>query len=87
MDYSKYHFQFEEKYLRSIAYPDLVKHARLHKDFDFLVYQYYRDVCDGKIVLNTELIGVIKNWLLNHILVEDKKYSQHASADKQSSLE
>ena len=74
LDYSRYHFEFEEEYLYSIGYSDIVKHARLHKDFDNLIYQYYRQVCDGEIVLNTELLKVIKSWLLNHILVEDKKY-------------
>ena len=79
LDYSRYHFEFEEEYLYSIGYSDIVKHARLHKDFDTLIYQYYRKVCDGDTVLNTELLKVIKSWLLNHILVEDKKYSQFAN--------
>jgi hemerythrin len=74
LDYSRYHFEFEEEYLYSIGYFEIEKHAKLHKEFDTLIYQYYREICDGTLVLNTELLSVIKIWLLNHILVEDKKY-------------
>jgi hemerythrin-like metal-binding protein len=83
VDFTRYHFKFEEEYLNSIGYPDIVKHARLHKDFDTLIYQYYREDLDGGFVLETELLKVIKNWLMNHILVEDKKYSQFASDHSQ----
>ena len=83
LDYSRYHFKFEEEYLHSIAYTDIVKHARRHKDFDTLIYQSYRAVCDGEAVLNTELLSMIKSWLLNHILVEDRKYSQFISNHKE----
>ena len=75
LNYTRYHFKFEEEYIDAIDFPGAVKHTRLHKDFDALIYQYYRDVRDGDLVLNSELLKVIRSWLLNHILVEDKEYS------------
>ncbi len=73
-DYSRYHFNFEEEYMRTINYPDLYIHKRMHKDFDNQIYTYGRDMQEGKIVLDTEIIKLIKDWLLYHILNEDKKY-------------
>ena len=41
-DYANYHFKFEEDYMRAIDYPEQVKHRRLHKDFDNLIFNYKR---------------------------------------------
>ncbi len=75
LDYAKFHFDFEEKYMRQIDFPDLIPHRRLHRDFDTQIYQYYREAKNGHIVLNTTIIKIIKNWLLQHIMVEDQKYN------------
>ena len=76
LDYAKYHFKFEEDFMRSIGYPARASHARLHRECDALIYQAYMDILDGNAVLNEELLLMIKEWLQNHILVEDKKYGQ-----------
>jgi len=83
LDYTRYHFTFEEELLSKMGYPGIVGHVRLHNAFNDRIYQSYRDVCAGRIVLNAELLKMIKTWLLNHILVEDKKYSMFASDHKQ----
>lgn len=75
LDYARYHFSFEEEYMRKINYPNLIEHHRIHKDFDNLIYTYYRDKQEGKVVLGTEIIRILKNWLLGHITKEDKKYA------------
>lgn len=74
-EYSKAHFSFEEKYLEELGYPERQAHHRLHKDFDNEIYGYLREVENGGIVLNTTIISRLKNWLVGHILIEDKKYS------------
>jgi hemerythrin-like metal-binding protein len=74
-EYAKHHFSYEEEYMRKIDYPDVVAHRRNHKDFESLIYSYNRDIQEGKIVLNTKIIKLIRNWLLEHITVEDKKYA------------
>lgn len=74
LDYARYHFSFEEEYMQKINYPDLVDHRRIHKNFDNEIYSYYRAMLDGQLVLNTTIIKLIRNWLVDHILHEDKKY-------------
>ena len=74
-DYTEYHFKFEEQYLAKLDYPGLIQHRRLHKDFDSYVYSLSRDIRSGELILNTTIIKTLKNWLLEHILKEDKKYA------------
>jgi hemerythrin len=74
LEYARYHFKFEEDYLKRIDYPGLVEHRRLHKDFDTRAYASYREILAGQVVLNSEILKVMKNWLLEHILHEDQKY-------------
>jgi hemerythrin len=73
-DYANYHFRQEEQYLQEINYPDLVAHKRLHTDFDDQLYGYNKNLRNGKLVLNSEVIAILKKWLQHHILHEDQKY-------------
>lgn len=73
-DYANYHFRQEEQYLQEINYPDLVVHKRLHTDFADQLYGYGRQLRNGQLVLNSELVSILKNWLQHHILHEDQKY-------------
>ncbi|MBU0664085.1 MAG: bacteriohemerythrin [Proteobacteria bacterium] len=73
-EYVNSHFRAEEQYMKEINYPDLVVHKRLHTDFDDYLYSYQRKVRSGELVLNSELMSILKEWLLNHILHEDQKY-------------
>ena len=83
VDYAKYHFAFEEDYMKLVGFPTIVEHCRLHKDFDNLIYNYNQEVTENRgLVLNTEILKVLKKWLLNHILVEDKKYSEFVQTKK-----
>lgn len=78
-DYANYHFRQEEQYLKEINYPALVAHRRLHTDFDDQLYNYGRQLRNGQLVLNSELVSILKNWLLNHIMQEDQKYCTFVS--------
>ena len=73
-EYANYHFRAEEQYMKEINYPDVVAHRRLHTDFDDYLYSYKRKVQSGELVLNSELMSILKKWLLNHIMQEDQKY-------------
>lgn len=79
-DYANYHFTFEEEFMKSINYPHIVEHKRLHTNFDSQIYDLNRDVREGRVVLNTQLIKTMKNWIVDHILVADKKYVEYYSS-------
>jgi len=75
-DYTKYHSDFEEEYMRKFSYPGLMEHIKLHKNLDNQIYdEYSRDISEGGMVLSSDIKKIIKKWLLDHILNEDKRYS------------
>ncbi len=81
-EYADHHFSSEEKYMQDISFPDLADHQKIHESFAKLINQYQDGLRSGQLILNTEIISVIKRWLLHHILTEDKKYCQFADSRK-----
>ena len=76
-DYAQYHFKYEEEFMKTMNFPHIVEHKRLHKDFDTQIYELNRDIREGRAVLNTQLIKMMKNWIEDHILNSDKKYIEY----------
>ncbi|MCK5097064.1 MAG: hemerythrin family protein [Desulfobacteraceae bacterium] len=74
IEYGKYHFSFEEKFMEEIRFSGIDEHKKIHEAFtkklDLLALEMQNEV----LVLNSEVIKVIENWLVDHILVEDQKY-------------
>lgn len=85
LDFSSIHFKDEEEIMKSCNYPNLVEHYRMHKDFHQKVYDLYREVLDGKYVLDSELISMLRNWFLGHTQNEDRKAFQYSSQSEKSS--
>ncbi|MBP9866109.1 MAG: hemerythrin family protein [Candidatus Omnitrophica bacterium] len=75
LDYTKYHFETEERYFEEFKYPDAEahkeQHAKLIKETLALKDQY----AEGSLGVNLELIDFLTHWLQRHILLHDKKYA------------
>lgn len=74
-EYTRHHFSFEEEYMKKINYPDRANHWRKHKEFDQLIYEYIKNLQEGKVVLICDIFQILTDKIQNHIFVEDKKYS------------
>jgi hemerythrin-like metal-binding protein len=75
VSYTNYHFSAEENYMRNKGYKDIDNHIKAHNIFKERIMLLKKDIDLKNIVLTKELIVYLGNWLLNHVLVEDKKYS------------
>lgn len=73
VDFTKEHFDAEEELLLKQNYPQLMMHRRMHKDFHQRIYDLYREALAGEIVLNSEIISLIRSWFISHTTTEDKK--------------
>jgi len=75
VNYTKYHFDLEEKYFYKYNYPDTDKHVELHQGFITSIINF-KDA-DNKKKGNTqyEVFNYIKKWLVDHILGADMEYS------------
>ena len=74
-DYGREHFSFEESLMKKGGFPILLEHIETHKSFNREIKTYQDRFEAGNEIMATDLILFIKNWLLNHILVEDRKYA------------
>jgi|ERR1039457_1579842 hemerythrin len=75
VSYTHYHFLAEEQYMTDIGYKDLNKQITEHKIFTDRILQLQRDDNLDDCGHSKELIVYLGNWLLNHVIVEDKKIS------------
>ena len=75
VSYTSYHFSAEEQSLRDIAYKDIDKHILEHKTFTdkILRLQSEHNIYDCE--HSKELIVYLGYWILNHVIIEDKKIS------------
>lgn len=73
--YSLYHFKTEENLLEEHQFPHLNSHKAEHavwvKEVNGLKDRFEK----GEEIRTIEILGFLKDWVYDHILVSDKKYS------------
>ena len=75
VEYTVYHFGFEEKLFAKYGYPETKLHMRAHTDLIEQLKVFIRKYESGNTILSIELMNFLKDWLVNHILKADKNYS------------
>jgi len=75
LEYTKYHFGYEEKIFDKHGYPETKEHKKLHGIFIQKIADFKNDLDGGKLTASTELIRFLKDWLIKHIMVVDAKYT------------
>ena len=73
-DYTISHFRREEFLLKSANYVDLESHVRQHQLFIEKIKEFQQKHKSGTEGVAIEMMKFLKEWLVNHIMVIDKKY-------------
>ena len=71
-DYTIVHFKDEEEYMKSIAYPALEEHRKIHEHIIDRLAQVIRTPANLNII-KTKMRVVAKRILIEHIIEEDHK--------------
>lgn len=79
VEYTVQHFHDEESLQLQCHYPEYERHKQLHEDFKVtvgeLVQKFAQSASSAELSNNVNKIVV--QWLVNHILKEDKKIGKH----------
>ncbi|MCT4594645.1 MAG: bacteriohemerythrin [Anaeromicrobium sp.] len=74
-DYTRYHFDCEEKLLEEHGYEDIFLHKFQHKFFlKKLEELELGDVDEDQISVTMELLVFVSDWIVEHILKTDGEY-------------
>ncbi len=76
LDYTQYHFKYEEDLFEKLGYPETDKHKKQHQKLIIEANSIMKELDQGKMVLVTDIGKVLRNWLMDHINGEDKKYTK-----------
>lgn len=79
-DYTKYHFGEEEELMKAHSYQDYVLHKSEHDNFVIKVSESIEKYEAGRMTVSIELMNFLIDWLDDHIMGTDKKYSQFFNA-------
>lgn len=75
VDYTVYHFGFEEKLFEKYGYPETIIHKRQHSDLVAQVKKFVDSYNGGSSIITIEIMNFLRDWLTQHIAGSDKKYS------------
>lgn len=79
VDYTKTHFTYEENLLIKIGYPGASAHKGMHAELVGKVFSYKQRIDKGELGVSIDIMKFLRNWLNDHILIEDKKYGRFYS--------
>ena len=77
VEYVMIHFKDEEKIMESINYPGLAAHKQQHELFVKEVLAAVNAYKSGRQFVPNAFVRVLRDWLFNHILIDDKEWARH----------
>jgi hemerythrin-like metal-binding protein len=75
IDYTVYHFAFEEKLFDQHGYPETLGHKESHRKLEAQVLEFAQAFEAGSASLSAELFMFLRGWLNGHIRGSDRQYS------------
>ena len=77
VDYTRYHFEREEKMMEAAGYPDLEVHKTVHRAMIFKVAQFQEEYQQRGHEALDGVASFLGEWLIDHINGTDKKYGPY----------
>ncbi len=80
INYTQYHFKYEEDLMKKAGYEDLLNHKSAHDQLTRQVMDLNERYKSGNTAITVEVMNFLREWLNNHINGTDKKYSMQLRA-------
>lgn len=79
LSYSRYHFNEEELLMERYGYADIEAHRLRHEKLMEMADRL-RQYMEGGLLTDRELATYLRDWVVNHVLAEDRKYAAELNA-------
>lgn len=79
VNYTVYHFGYEEKLMAQHKYEETPAHKAEHAKFVQTAGDFKKKFDAGNAVVSTEIMNFLRDWLTTHIMKTDKKMGQSLS--------
>jgi hemerythrin len=73
VQYTKTHFVYEEKLMEQNKFTKIDEHKKVHEEFKNKL-NVFIDKAQKKQQITFQLVQFLRDWLIEHIQVEDKEY-------------
>ena len=77
IEYSRKHFLREETNMLKFKFPEYQLHRKEHLAFISKTVMSYHNLISGHCQITNEILEYLKDWLVQHIQVSDKKYANY----------
>ncbi|WP_246346919.1 bacteriohemerythrin [Desulfurispira natronophila] len=77
LNYTVTHFSEEQEAMERHGYPEAREHRKIHDNLVNQALNLKQKFEDGDLMVATETLDFLKNWLFKHIRQEDQKYSDY----------
>lgn len=75
IDYTRMHFADEERQMSAFNFPGYAAHKLEHEKLTVRVVELKAKFDAGDNTITIEVVNFLKDWLINHTLLTDKKYT------------
>lgn len=79
-NYTRYHLSAEERHMREMGFQEIDAHISEHREFTHNIEALKTHFHGNNLEVARELIILLGEWLLRHVLTEDRKYSELSKA-------
>lgn len=79
-EYTMYHFSAEEQYMEEKGFRGIDDHISKHREFSQKIEKLKTQYRSHDLEVTRELIIVLGEWLLHHVIKEDRKYAEMSAA-------
>jgi hemerythrin-like metal-binding protein len=79
LSFTNYHFSKEEQYMKETGFTGIEDHMAMHRELTLSIAALRNGYHNNDLEVSKDLIIVLGEWLLRHVLREDRKYSEFST--------
>jgi hemerythrin len=77
--FAQAHFKNEEALMKEYAFPEQPLHHKKHKRIIREALDVVKKIKEDRMEIDSDFVNLLKDWIINHILTEDRKYGTFIS--------